>query len=135
MSQTLPPLCLKRTLIHRCNNQVSEYLKVAKDGSDARWDRMKKAMKRMQQGTQAIDPRNKGNALGFSLLPMIFGHNSRKAPVDFTRLKDETEVQLDAMLQKVVDLVIEHVGSPLRMPSLWCRSLLALGPSLRVWLP
>ena len=96
---------------------MSKYLKVAKDGSDARWDRMKKAMKRMQQGTQAIDPRNKGNVLGFSLLPMIFGHNSRKAPVDFTPLKDEIEVQLDAMLQKVVDLVIENVGSQLR--ALW----------------
>ena len=96
---------------------MSKYLEGTRRGSDARWSRMSKAMKRMQQGTQAIDPRNKGNALGFSLLPMIFGHNSRKAPIDFAPLRDELEVQLDAMLQKVVDLVIENVGSQLR--ALW----------------
>ena len=30
---------------------------------------------------------------------MIFGHNSRKAPVDFAPLRDELEVQLDDLYE------------------------------------
>lgn len=89
--------------------KVTDYLDETRAASVERWQRMSKSMKRMQQAVQIIDPRNKGNFVGFSLMPLIFGHNSRQAPVDFSPLVEELELKLDQMKEQVVDLVIEHV--------------------------
>jgi len=89
--------------------EVQEYLNKGRAVSDSRWGKMSKAMKRIHQAVGAVDPRNKGNTLGFSLVPMIFGNNSRHVPMDFERLEQEVDGCLKTMLEKVIDLVIEHV--------------------------
>jgi len=88
--------------------EVEAYLREGRDASDTRWDKMSRAMKRIHQAVGTVDPRNKGNMLGFCLQPMIFGHQSRQVPVDFERLVLEVEDCLKTMLEKVIDLVIEH---------------------------
>ena len=89
--------------------EIVEYLEKAARASDQRWPQMERAMKRMHQAVQAVDPKHKGNFLGFSLLPMIFGNNSRQAPICFQRLVTDLEAVLQSMLERVVDLVVQHV--------------------------
>jgi len=90
--------------------EVQAYLDKAAIASGKRWGEMDKKMKRFQQAAQAVDPKHKGNFLGFGLLPMIFGNNSRSVPFDFERLVTDVEEVLEALLEKVVDLVVEHVN-------------------------
>jgi len=99
------------------SEEVATYLSGARNNSEQRWKKMKKAMKRAQQAIQAVDPRNKGNLLGFGLKQMIFGHNSRQAPVDFRPLVDNLVEQLNNMCEQVIDIVIEHVDELIGTPN------------------
>ena len=90
-------------------SEINKYLQKAEALSDNRWSKMEKSMKKMTQATAAVDPKSKGNHVAFPLLPMIFGNNSRKAPIDFQQLVSNVAAKLEEMLEKVIDLVIHHV--------------------------
>jgi len=97
--------------------EVRDYLDHGRSVSDQRWQIMDTALKRYASARQAVDPRNKGICAGYSFFPMIFGNNSRQAPMSFERLVTELNVMLRAMLDKVIDLVIEHVDLLIGAPT------------------